>query len=132
MSASSAVSKGTLHPNFCTCVHKRRPLCARLHNQPTNRPCTQFQEHCVQIEAETPDAWLGLLREPKTGGPLPPTLRTIVVEQFHRSFFGPGGLYWRQYQGDIGKYLPEVEASTFATIISANTGAAVGGNVFVS
>eukprot|EP00892_Ulva_mutabilis_P006211 jgi/Ulvmu1/3962/UM180_0002.1 len=47
-------------------------------------------------EAQTPDLWLGLLREPKSAGAaLPPTLRAVIVEQFHRSFFGPGGFYWR-------------------------------------
>jgi len=49
----------------------------------------------LQIEAETPDMWLGLLREPKLpGSPIGPTLRAVLVEQFHRSFFGPGGFYW--------------------------------------
>ena len=86
----------------------------------------------VQVEAETPDAWLGLLREPKTAGqPLPPTLRAIVVEQFHRSFFGPGGLYWRDDTDALGNFLEEVEESTYARIIAANTDADVSGNVFI-
>eukprot|EP00892_Ulva_mutabilis_P005607 jgi/Ulvmu1/3418/UM016_0037.1 len=86
--------------------------------------------HNPTVEAQTPDAWLGLLREPHTGGPLPPTLRAIIVEQFHRSFFGPGGLFWGRYQSDLGKYLSEVTASSYAKIISDNTGASLSGNVF--
>ena len=51
---------------------------------------------CVQIESETPDAWLGLLREPKQGNdPLGPTLKAIMIEHFGRVFFGPEGNFWR-------------------------------------
>eukprot|EP00892_Ulva_mutabilis_P005800 jgi/Ulvmu1/3592/UM017_0004.1 len=83
------------------------------------------------IEAETPDAWLGLLREPKAAGTvLPPTLRAVLVEQFHRSFFGPRGFYWRTIPRRVGRFLSEVESSTFARIITANSNARVSGNVF--
>lgn len=50
----------------------------------------------VQTENETPDAWLGLVREPKQGrNPLGPTLKAIMVEHFGRVFFGPEGNFWR-------------------------------------
>ena len=85
----------------------------------------------VQVAAETPDAWVGLLREPKAkSAPLPPTLRAILVEQFHRSFFGPGGHYWKTFMRKVGRFANEIENSTYARIISANTGASVSGNVF--
>lgn len=88
----------------------------------------------MQVEAETPDAWVGLLREPKASGePLPATLRAILVDQFHRSFFGTGGFYWRRDRGILSRislYIPEVQRSTYAAIIAANTGASVSGNVF--
>eukprot|EP00892_Ulva_mutabilis_P005365 jgi/Ulvmu1/31/UM001_0033.1 len=85
----------------------------------------------LSVEAETPDAWLGLLREPKVPGtPLGPTRRAILVEQFHRSVFGRGGFYWRNSAASLGEFLPEVEASTYAQIIAANTGVAATGNVF--
>lgn len=85
----------------------------------------------VQVQAETPDAWLGLLREPKTTGqPLPPTLRAIMVEQFHRSFFGIGGRYWKSNMRRVHGFVREIERSTYARIISANTDITVFGNVF--
>ena len=84
----------------------------------------------VQVESETPDAWVGLMREPKAGGVLPPTLRAIILEQFHRLFFGTGGLYWRDSIGKLGPFVSEVEGSTYGEIISANIGMPVRGNVF--
>ena len=85
----------------------------------------------LQVAAETPDAWVGLLREPKAmNEPLPPTLRAILVEQFHRSFFGRGGNHWRTFVRKVGRFANEIENSTYAAIISANTGASVSGNVF--
>eukprot|EP00892_Ulva_mutabilis_P011613 jgi/Ulvmu1/8824/UM049_0004.1 len=85
------------------------------------------------IEAETPDLWLGLLREPKLpGSPIGPTLRAVLVEQFHRSFFGPGGFYWRDNLGAIGSFKPEISSTLYSDIISANTGATVTGNVFMA
>eukprot|EP00892_Ulva_mutabilis_P004587 jgi/Ulvmu1/24/UM001_0025.1 len=84
-----------------------------------------------KVERETPDPWLGLLREPKkSGSPLPPTLRAIIIEQFHRSFFGRGGFYWKTFERKVGDFLSEVESSTYGEIISANTDANVSGNVF--
>ena len=86
----------------------------------------------IQIEAETPDLWLGLLREPTVGGsPIGPTLRTVLVEQFHRSFFGPGGFYWRDNLAAVGGFEAEISATQYSDIISANTGATVSGNVFM-
>eukprot|EP00892_Ulva_mutabilis_P005677 jgi/Ulvmu1/3481/UM160_0003.1 len=82
-------------------------------------------------EMETPDAWLGLLREPKVpGSPLGPTLRAIIVEQFHRSFFGPGGFYWKNRLSSVGSFVAEIESATYADMITANTNAVVSGNVF--
>eukprot|EP00892_Ulva_mutabilis_P000477 jgi/Ulvmu1/1042/UM104_0028.1 len=84
------------------------------------------------IEAETPDLWLGLLREPTLpGSPIGPTLRAVLVEQFHRSFFGPGGFFWRDNLSLIGSFEAEIDASQYSTIISANTAASVSGNVFL-
>ena len=86
----------------------------------------------MQVEAETPDLWLGLLRGPTVGGsPIGPTLRAVLVEQFHRSFFGPGGFYWGNNLSAIGSFAPEISASQYSDIISANTGASVSGNVFL-
>eukprot|EP00892_Ulva_mutabilis_P006084 jgi/Ulvmu1/3848/UM018_0064.1 len=90
-------------------------------------------KHDATVESETPDAWLGLLREPKAPGEvLPPTLRAIIVEQFHRSFFGRGGFYWKspKHLRRIRSYENEIADSTYAKIISANTKASVSGNVF--
>ena len=88
---------------------------------------------CVQTELETPDAWIGLVREPRIAGNVfGPTQRAIIVEQFHRSFFGPGGLFWRRNTAALGPFLREVEQSTYATIINANTNANVAGNVFLA
>ena len=89
----------------------------------------------MQVEAETPDPWVGLLREPKAAGsPLPPTLRAILIEQFHRSFFGIGGNYWKSPANffRVRSYADEIESSTYSKIIAANTGADVvsGSNVF--
>ena len=86
----------------------------------------------IQVEAETPDLWLGLLREPTlAGSPIGPTLRAVLVEQFHRSFFGPGGFYWRRNLASIGSFEAEISSSQYSDIISANTGASVSGNVFM-
>ena len=86
----------------------------------------------MQVEAETPDLWLGLLREPKLpGSPLGPTLRAVLVEQFHRSFFGPGGFYWQDDLAAVGGFATEISSSQYSDIIRANTGAAVFGNVFI-
>eukprot|EP00892_Ulva_mutabilis_P006210 jgi/Ulvmu1/3961/UM180_0001.1 len=83
------------------------------------------------VEAETPDLWLGLLREPKLpGSPIGPTLRAVMVEQFHRSFFGPGGFFWRENLPAIGGFEAEISGSQYSDIIRANTDAAVFGNVF--
>ena len=85
----------------------------------------------MQTEAETPDAWLGLLREPKApGAPLPPTLRAIMIEQFYRSFFGRRGNFWRDFIRKVGGFVEEIELTTYADIISLDTGASVTGNVF--
>jgi len=71
---------------------------------------------------ETPDAWLGLLREPKAArAPLPPTLRAIMIEQFHRIFFGRRGRHWRTILRKVGGFVDEIDSSTYAAIISANT-----------
>eukprot|EP00892_Ulva_mutabilis_P003698 jgi/Ulvmu1/16/UM001_0017.1 len=88
-------------------------------------------EYDATVEAETPDPWVGLLREPKAAdAALPPTLRAIIVEQFHRSFFGPKGSHWKTFIRKVGKYANEIENSTYARIIAANTNAMVTGNVF--
>ena len=85
----------------------------------------------MQVERETPDAWLGLLREPKEkGAVLPPTLRAILVEQFHRTFFARPHNYWRTFMGKVRGFAKEIESTTYADIINANTGAKVSGNVF--
>eukprot|EP00892_Ulva_mutabilis_P008155 jgi/Ulvmu1/5711/UM024_0060.1 len=82
-------------------------------------------------EMQTPDAWLGLLREPKKpGSPIGPTLRAIILEQFHRTFFGPGGFYWKNRLSRVGSFVAEIESATYADIITNNTNAAVSGNVF--
>ena len=86
----------------------------------------------LQIEAETPDMWLGLLREPKLpGSPIGPTLRAVLVEQFHRSFFGPGGFYWARNRAAVGSFVQDIESTRYSDIISAVTDAEVSGNVFL-
>ena len=85
----------------------------------------------MQVERETPDAWVGLLREPKEkGAVLPPTLRAILVEQFHRTFFARPHNYWRTFLGKVRGFADEIEQTTYASIINANTNAKVSGNVF--
>ena len=83
------------------------------------------------MERETPDAWLGLLREPKEkGAVLPPTLRAIMLEQFNRTFFARPHNYWRTFMGKVRGFAKEIESTTYTDIINANTGAEVSGNVF--
>ena len=77
--------------------------------------------------------WLGLLREPKLpGSPIGPTLRAVLVEQFHRSFFGPGGFYWARNTDAVGNFENEIRSTQYSKIISDNTGATVTGNVFMA
>ena len=86
----------------------------------------------VQTEEQTPDAWIGMVREPRGSDEiLGPTQRAIIVEQFHRSFFGPGGFYWRDNLRAVGGFAEEIAATRYSDIISANTGAVVSGNVFI-
>lgn len=86
-------------------------------------------------ERETPDAWLGLNREPKQGNDvLGPTLKAILVEHFARVLFGPDGNYWRknelEKQVRRGDFRREVRRTTLAKVISMNTGANLSGNSF--
>lgn len=85
----------------------------------------------ANTQATTPDAWLGLLREPKTlGSPLGPTLRAMMVDQFARTVFGPQGFFWANDISALGPFLAEVQSSTYAQIIAANTDFPATGNVF--
>lgn len=88
----------------------------------------------LQVETETPDMWMGLLREPRTAGsPLGPTHKAILVEQFGRSIFGPQGFWW-QTSYTMKKYTKffteEIESATLEKVISDNTGVTVSGNAF--
>ena len=87
----------------------------------------------VQTEQQTPDAWIGLLREPREPGqPLGPTHKAMMVEQFGRIFFGKSGLWWekdlKRIVSKFGKQ--EVKKATMAQVIRDNTDADVHGNVF--
>jgi hypothetical protein len=78
----------------------------------------------LQVESETPDMWLGLLREPRPpGSPL------------GRTFFGPQGLWWKKdatMKSLTAPFAAEIEATTLAGIITAHTGATVSGNAFAA
>ena len=88
----------------------------------------------VQVEAETPDMFLGLLREPRApGSPLGPTHKAIMIEQFGRSIFGPWGKWWKTNRPMAHKtrfFTEEIESTTLEKVISDNTGAAVSGDAF--
>ena len=72
-----------------------------------------------------------MVREPRIPGDMfGPTQRAILVEQFHRSFFGPGGFFWRDNLAAVGSFVNEIDASNYGIILAANTGAPVSGNVF--
>ena len=53
-----------------------------------------------------------------------------MLEQFHRTFFARPHNYWRTFQGKVRGFAKEIESTTYADIINANTGAKVSGNVF--
>eukprot|EP00892_Ulva_mutabilis_P005801 jgi/Ulvmu1/3593/UM017_0005.1 len=84
------------------------------------------------IEAETPDAWLGLLREPKAAGdcPAPNPSRRACGSSSTAASSAPGASTGGQSPRRVGRFLSEVESSTFARIITANSNARVSGNVF--
>lgn len=89
----------------------------------------------VQTERETPDAWIGLLREPRSGRqPLGPTHKRMMIEQFGRIFFGKRGLWWENNQGmykRVKVFEAEVKGNNvMAKVIRDNFGLNVRGNVF--
>lgn len=88
------------------------------------------------MEAETPDMFLGLLREPRApGSPLGPTHKAILIEQFGRAIFGPNGNWWKtdsMLQGLTADFAAEIDATTLAQVITENTGASVSGNAFAA
>lgn len=90
----------------------------------------------VQVEAETPDMFLGLLREPRApGSPLGPTHKAILAEQFGRAIFGPKGNWWKtdnKLKGLTSEFAAEIDGTTLAQVITQNTGASVSGNAFAA
>ena len=89
----------------------------------------------MPISCTTDDAFLGLLRENQFTGfrVLGPTMERILIDQFHRSFFGDGGLYWEDDDASleaVAGFEAEIRASSLASVISANTGASIDGDGF--
>lgn len=120
--------------NTCKWRHQsilRSPRCCALPYRVTS---SSYRVAVVQTEAQTPDAWIGLLREPRAPGqPLGPTHKAMMIEQFGRIFFGRRGQWW---QRDLLRFVgifgyKEVRQTSMAQIIRDNTDADVHGNVFV-
>lgn len=94
--------------------------------------CFGVEPH-ARTEQETPDAWLGLLREPRgKGQPLGPTHKAMLIEQFGRIFFGRQGLWWQKHLNRHTRFFGDQEMNTvtMAQIIRDNTGADVHGDAF--
>lgn len=76
--------------------------------------------------------FLGLLKD----NPSPrsqvfgPVQRAVLIEQFHRIFFGSAGDWWEDRLGDIGGFKDEVHAATIGSVINDNTFAFVQPNAF--
>lgn len=82
------------------------------------------QEHVVlQTEEHTPDAWIGLLKEPRQNGqPLGPTHKAMMVEQFGRILFGNRGMWWeKDLKRHVCVFKSEVQKTTLAKVIEDNT-----------
>lgn len=89
----------------------------------------------MQIAGSTDDAFLGLLREGDLAGDgmLGPTMEAILTDQFHRSFFGRGGLFWEDDDASLAAvagFESEILSSSLAAVINDNTGAVVEGDGF--
>ena len=89
----------------------------------------------MQIAGSTDDAFLGLLREGdlQGDGMFGPTMEAILIDQFHRSFFGRGGLYWEDDEAlsaAVAGFEAEIFESSLGEIITQNTGAVVQGDGF--
>lgn len=91
-------------------------------------------------EAETPDAWLGLLREPRKSSRnvFGPTLEALIIEHFARVLFGPHGNYFlarnplgRELRSKTQAFRAEIFQTTMASVLSANSGANLRGNAFL-
>lgn len=59
-----------------------------------------------------------------------PVQRAILVEQFHRIFFGAAGDWWEDRLEDIGGFEDEVHATTIGSVINDNTRSFVQPNAF--
>ena len=54
----------------------------------------------------------------------------ILVDQFHRVFFGTGGQWWEDNLSKVDGFKAEIEATTLATVMDANLQGAYSGDVF--
>jgi hypothetical protein len=77
----------------------------------------------LQVYCETPDAFVGLLRENPNprATPLGPTHRAMFAEQFHRIFFGPGGDWWENRLATVAGFEDEIRSTTIGKVIRSNT-----------
>lgn len=84
-----------------------------------------------KVQRETPDMWLGLLREPRGGRPLGPTHRAMMIDQFGRVLFGRRGNWWQyKMHRDTQHFRQEIKRTSMAKIISDNFDVKLKGNAF--
>ena len=83
----------------------------------------------VQTQASFPDAWIGLLKEPKTAesAPLGPTLRAMFIDQFARTIFGKKGWFYGDDLAKTERFQGEVETTKYGDVIALNTQVPVSG-----
>lgn len=80
----------------------------------------------VDIETDIDDAvqpFIGLLRDNKNFRKqvFGPVQRAILIEQFHRIFFGKGGDWWENRKDDISGFESEIHSATISSVINSNT-----------
>ena len=61
-----------------------------------------------------------------------PVNNAIMTDQFHRSFFGPGGLWWENDKDAVKDFADEVEECTLGKVIENNLGIEVQADVFIA
>ena len=91
----------------------------------------------MQVAKSAKDAFSGLLHENRQPGirAFGPTMTQVLLEQFHRIFFGPGGSWWETHsdlKDAVRGFEHEIADATLAAVINDNTGAYVAGDGFLS
>lgn len=61
---------------------------------------------------------------------LGPVNKAIITDQLHRSIFGAEGAWWGKNANELAAFVDEIEGTTLAKVIKANTGAEVGSDAF--